>query len=385
MMVDINSTHNYTRPFHFKDHPESISLLITSLICVFTSVLYSFLIKKKLSGLNTIIKTILYFMAGGSFICNLIVSVNISLMYFWSLQNLIITCTMNRISHTVNYFNIIVSLALISQVRYYIAVKTSQIKAYNKKSLHYIIAAVYILSLGGVIIVINIGIHYGRAPIINKCSGRAEVDNTKYNIGLMIYGPFALMIVIINLIGDISMLFFIWKRKSQVSPAQLIPWKSISKSEDNDMAVPVHATALSVVSLIVIVIIISIVAKFNLASLDLAPVLLFALNRLWINVVIPYVMFFKIIKTKKPKPIIPKGLQMHEEDDVAAIECKDVNEEVNEMADLNLNINDRQKLGETNSRKKCQDFSNEVILDPKGLKFGLSNCTKESIEVPIMM
>ena len=156
------------------------------------------------------------------------------------------------------------------------------------------------------------------------------------------------------------------------------------------MAVPVHATALSVVSLIVIVIIISIVAKFNLASLDLAPVLLFALNRLWINVVIPYVMFFKIIKTKKPKPIIPKGLQMHEEDDEAAIEIKDVIEEVNEMGESD--INDCQKLGETDSRKNCMDFSNEVILGPKGLKFSGRNCTEESIElkpiiheVPIMV
>ena len=144
MMVDVNSTHNYTSPFHFQDHPfVSMSLLITSSICVFSSVLYSFLIKKKLSGLNTIIKTILYFMAGGSFISNLIVSVNISLMYFWQLQNFI-TCSLNRISLSVNYFNILVSLALISQVRYYIAVKTSQIKAYKKKILHYIIATVYL-------------------------------------------------------------------------------------------------------------------------------------------------------------------------------------------------------------------------------------------------
>ena len=40
-------------------------------------------------------------------------------------------------------------------------------------------------------------------------------------------------------------------------------------------------------------------------------------------------MLFKIIKTKKPKPIIPKGLQMHEEDDGAAIEYKDVNKKAN--------------------------------------------------------
>ena len=380
-MVDVNSTYNYTLPYNFNDYPFGfVTLHLSSLICVFASALYLFLIKKKLSGLNTIIKSILYFMAGGSFISNLISFVSLILMCFWKFQSFT-TCAMIQITRTVNYFNILISLALISQVRYYIAVKTSQIKVYNKKTLRYIIATIYILSLSLYLVSRIIAILYGRAPIITRCSGNPDIDNTKYQLSLMINGPLALLILIINLIGDFSMLLFIWKRKNQVSPAQLIPWKSVSKSEDDDMAVPVHATALSVVSLIVLLIIIAIGYELHF-SLFVSRLVL---NWLWMNVVIPYVMLFKIIKTKKPKPIIPKGLQMHEEDDVAAIECKDVNEEVNEMADLNLNINDRQKLGETNSRKKCQDFSNEVILDPKGLKFGLSNCTKESIEVPIMM
>ena len=143
MMVDVNSTHNYTWPYYqFKDNPfESISLNIASLICVFSSACYGFLIKKKLSGLNKIIRTILYFMAGGSFISNLIESLNISLMHFWQLQNFI-TCTVNMLSHTFNFFNILLSLALISHVRYYIAVKTSKIKAYKKKTLNYIIATI---------------------------------------------------------------------------------------------------------------------------------------------------------------------------------------------------------------------------------------------------
>ena len=322
-------------------------------------------------------------MAGGSFFSHLIVSVNISLMYFWQLQNFI-SCTMNRISQTANYFNILISLALISQVRYYIAVKTSQIKAYKKKTLHYIVATVYILSLSGAIIITIIGVLYGRAPIVTKCSGKAEVDNDKYRIriALMILAPFALLINIINLIGDVSMLYFIWKRKNQVSPVQLIPWKSVSKSEDDDMAVPVHATALSVVSMIVLLVTISIYTKLD-NSMVFAPVLLITLSSLWANIVIPYVMLFKIIKTKKPKPVIPKGLQMHEEDG------GDVNEEANEMADSDEN--EQQKFEETNSRPNSQDFSNEVILNPKGLKFE-SDYTNEHMElkritheIPIMV
>ena len=81
---------------------------------------------------------------------------------------------------------------------------------------------------------------------------------------------------------------------------------------------------------------------------------------------------------------------MHEEDDEAAIEIKDVIEDVNEMADSD--IKNCPKFGETDSRKYCLDFSNEVMLNPKRLKFSGRNCAEESIElkpinheVPIMV
>ena len=378
MVDDENSTHNYTEHFNMKDHPlESFTLLVSSSICACASALYLFLIKKKLSGLNSIIKSILYFMAGGSFISNLIAFVNLILMFFWQLQNFP-TCTMNRIITITNYFHILISLALISQVRYYIAVKTSQIKTYKKKTLQIMIATIYLLTLSVVIIAKIIDALYGSAPIITKCSGSADIDNTKYQFMLMIHGPLALLIVIINLIGDISMLIFIRKRKSQVFPVQLIPWKSVSKSEDDDLAVPVHATALSVVSLIILLLTIAILTILDY-SLVLVPVLVIALSRLWINVVIPYVMLFKIIKTKKPKPIIPKGLQMHEEENGNANEYNDVNEENNETA--NSVKNDQQKYGETNSRSNSLDFSNEVILNPIELKFDKYDCIDEHMEL----
>ena len=216
MIDEKNSTQNHTLHLNMNNHPlESVTLLVSPLICVFASALYLFLIKKKLSGLNTIIKSILYFMAGGSFISNFIAFVNLTLMIFWQLQNFT-TCTMSRIVTIVNYFNILISLALISQVRYYIAVKTSQIKAYKKETLKYIIALVYILSFGGVITAKIIAALYGRAPMIAKCSGSANIDSSKYPVGFMIIGPLALLIVIINLIGDISMLIFIKKGKNQV-------------------------------------------------------------------------------------------------------------------------------------------------------------------------
>ena len=366
-MVDINSTYNYTLPFNLNDDPfVFVPLHISSLICVFASALYLFLIKKKLSGLNITIKSILYFMAGGSFISNFISFVSCILMLFLKFQSFT-TCAVIQITRMIDNFNILTSLALISQVRYYIAVKTAQIKAYNKKTLQYIIIAVYILSLSLYFVFRLIAVLYGRVPIITRCSGNTDIDNTKYQLSPMINGTFALLILIINLIGDISMLLFIWKRKNQVSPVQLIPWKSVSESEDDDLAVPVHATALSVVTLIVLLTSLSIYTKLD-NSLVLAPVLFITLSKLWANVVIPYVMLFKIIKTKKPKPVIPKGLQMHEED----------GGDVNEMADSDKN--EQQKFGETNLRSNSQDFSNEVILHPKVSKFD-SDCTDKHMEL----
>ena len=380
-MDDVNSTDNYTFPFNLNNYPYVfVPLHISTLISVFASALFLFLIKKKLSGLNTIIKSILYFMAGGSFISNLISYVSLILMLFWKFQNFT-TCAVIQITRTVDFFNILVSLALISQVRYYIAVKTAQIKAYNKKTLQYIIIAVYILSLSLYFVFRLIAVLYGRVPIITRCSGNTDIDNTKYQLSPMINGTFALLILIINLIGDISMLLFIWKRKNQVSPVQLIPWKSVSESEDDDLAVPVHATALSVVTLIVLLTSLSIYTKLD-NSLVLAPVLFITLSKLWANVVIPYVMMFKIIKTKKPKLVIPKGLQMHEED------VGDAKEDANEMADSDEN--EQQKFGEMNSRSNSQDLSNGVILNQKGLKFDSDYTDKHlelkpvTHEIPIM-
>ena len=384
-MIDLNMTINYTLPFKYSDNPFVFGIsLLSILLCIFGSSIHIFCTKKKLSGLNNIIKSILYLMSGVNLISNLITLVNVILMYFWNLQNLT-TCTMNTLSFTISYFNTIISLAVISQVRYYITTKTSQIRTYSKQKLKHIIVAVYILSLGEVIITDYINILYGRSQNLRRlCFGITEVDNNKYRISLFVNGTFSILIIIINLIGDVSMWHFIWKRKHQVSPVQLVPWKSSSEVDSYDMAVPLHATALSMVSLIIVLI-----ALAAIAFLFDIVLYIILLIRLYICVVIPYILLSKIIKTKKPKLQIPKGLQMHEKVNGK----EDENEEADENMHPNINEQSRQsRSDQTSSRSNPFGLSNEVILDPKELKFNGNECSEESIElkpiihkIPIMV
>ena len=110
------------------------------------------------------------------------------------------------------------------------------------------------------------------------------------------------------------MSIFIWRRRNKVQPTQLVPWKSTSKKEDHDMQVPLHATALSLFSLIVVgSFVSSIIGSIDeLKTLNL--IIAEAFHKLWINIVIPYVMLFKITKTKKTHPVVPQGLQMHSDE-----------------------------------------------------------------------
>ena len=101
----------------------------STLVCVYGSILFLVLIRIKLSGLNSLIRSILYFMAIQDFVCNFALAICTSLMYFWRLQN-IATCLVSYTSYCIIRVGTLTSLALISQVRYYIALKTFHKKVY---------------------------------------------------------------------------------------------------------------------------------------------------------------------------------------------------------------------------------------------------------------
>ena len=252
-------------------------------------------------------------MAIESFFANLsLFIVSIFVLNVWHAQNLI-SCLIFELSNALRCFGTLISLALISQVRYFIALKTSKMKAYNKKKLQFFITTFCVFSFFGIIVAFIVCTLNGAAPLIDICTEN-EIDEEKTPWLFIIMCPFIILIVLSNLLGDILMLMFIWKRKNKIKPTKLIPWKSKSKAEENDMTVPVHATILSITSLIVMIISF-ILINFNVKGSPLLPnSIMFPLLSIYMNVVIPYVMLFKIIKTKKIYPSVPKGLQRYGEE-----------------------------------------------------------------------
>ena len=166
------------------------------------------------------------------------------------------------------------------------------------------------------------------------------------------------------------MLIFIHKRKTKVKPIQLIPWKSTSKKEENGLDVPVHATILSSLSFIITALMIIFSQKLWEAR-NIFQIIIFSFNQLWINLVIPYVMLLKIIKTKKSQPVIPQELQRHGEDEEA---------DGNDVCVENKNEIKEQNVQQSTSKKPqllipqdIQRYPNlpksnvEIVLDPKNL------------------
>ena len=109
---------------------------------------------------------------------------------------------------------------------------------------------------------------------------------------------------------------------------------------------------------------------------NIFQIIIFSFNQLWINLVIPYAMLLKIIKTKKSQPIIPQELQRHGEDEEA--EEADGNdiyvENKNEIKDKEQNeLQSTSKKPQLHIPQNIQRYQNlpkpngEIVLDPKTL------------------
>ena len=301
-MFELNSTdENYL----LANHPCAFTFMITSiLVGIIGSGVSVILIQNKLTRLNCLIKSILYFMAGQTFISSWIRLVITILMGVWHLQNFS-TCIILQISRHHIIFGNVASIATISQIRYYIALKTTQMKVYKKKTLQYCIVGVHFLVyVGGLLNNLLTG-WYGRLLSTNSCIG------SNYELGL--YWPFLMFRVVmllscifIGLIGDLCMMSLIWKRKNKVVPGQLIPWKS---TKEYDMAVPVHATLLSTVSFALFICLFVIGIRSDSINWILPSIL-----NIWIGLAIPFIIM-KVIKTKKQHPVIPHVLHMYDENE----------------------------------------------------------------------
>ena len=131
-----------------------------------------------------------------------------------------------------------------------------------------------------------------------------------------------------------------------IVPGQLIPWKSISKAEDYNMTIPVHATLLSIISL----------ASFTFGITFGILVFRISFGNIWSGLVIPFIIM-KVIKTKKAHPVIPPVLQMYDEnEDPKELEDDDDIRNGDFIQDENIVVNE------------CIQVSNQQLSIFKGSK-----------------
>ena len=132
------------------------------------------------------------------------------------------------------------------------------------------------------------------------------------------------------------------------------------------MNVPVHATLLSIISLLLIIFG-SQIAYRN----QKIPWITISLGNIWCGLVIPFIIW-KVIKTKKQNPVIPNVLQMHDENEDSQtlqgdqVRNKDFENNAS-IADVCIDVRgqliNQEKSG---NLEQCKENS-EVLIEPRKL------------------
>ena len=314
-------------------------------------------------GLNSIVKFLMYLIGGEMFAMNIIGLFTFAYMTIWQ-DHSFYPCTIFALTRYFNYQAQSASIALVSQIRFYIGWKATKTKKYSKKLIRGITLAVYlfgpICSGIGYLILAN----YGQLSGINTCMSIGVNDEGISLPTILINVPTILTYIIVGLVGDIFMVILIRKRKKMVDPRghQLVPWKSTTKGEEfYDMKIPIRATILSLVNLALAVFFIILVAFIldlqygrivvSISQVSACGAFLF--------------MIFKVIKTKKSAPKVPIGLQRHGEN-VDDLEDKvvDVSNE-HEVPASNQNTNESQMAQDLQSHEEPFE---ELVLNPLKLQ-----------------
>ena len=146
-MPESNSTKHQMDDIADQDFQGLIITEVFTFLLLITSVLFLYLIKKKLSGLNPLIKSILYFLAGFKITLNFIRLITVLVMLLWQLK-IFSLCMIPILVIHLTIFGTIVSLSMISNVRLYLAIQTSPLTTYKKKHIQYFMVIIYIVSFG---------------------------------------------------------------------------------------------------------------------------------------------------------------------------------------------------------------------------------------------
>ena len=145
----------------------------------------------------------------------------------------------------------------------------------------------------------------GYCPFTNSCAG---IEQWKPNHWMPIVTILTnLVCIITGLCGDLCMLVFMYQRKekhkkisgsSSVSIQKQRKMCSVSKNDKYNLTVPVHATILTLFTLVLFACLFNKCMKSGSADEKEIPWMLVAISQCWNGVVIPF-MVFKIFKSKK--------------------------------------------------------------------------------------
>lgn len=202
----------------------------------------------------------------------------------------------------------------ISFLRYYSVQKASKTRLVKAKTMALFICFGTITSYSIIISEMNFNDINGYFSFLSLCDHEdlQRPKNPLVVIGILSY----FTVIIIGLIYDVKLIIFVKKRGTQVqSEATLVPWKSSDESVSNDLQVPVRATVITIV-IILILFGLAVFAKYLMHGIDDSEF------HLWLQpiIMIPAAVFPVILvtltvkqqdKLKVSQP--PTALQFHDE------------------------------------------------------------------------
>ena len=283
-----------TKEYYFIAVITSVNVLVSA-VCL----LYILL---KLT-LNKYVKAILFVMAIQNIICSIVMTTLSAIIIttndqsFWTSQCILATITVQFRTHSL-------MTPLISVLRYAMALKASNAKMIKKRHVIYAITmCTFSPYFNAALNVIMNGRNYFYLDI--------EVQNMheyQLPIVLAIFNvPMSILLLSIGIFFDYKMFLFV-KKRNQIEPIQLVPWKSVSAEEkENDMDVPVRSTIISTVFIVSFCIVFSIYMVLN----HFWPIPIIV--SLYCIIPIPLTILFSVknAKSREGEAQPPRGLHFH--------------------------------------------------------------------------
>ena len=279
-----------------------LSLVTAPAIAMITAIASLVILNTSLKKLNKIIKSILIVFCSHTILTSSVVGI-MSLVSSYDKG----TCSVIFVFMKSTVMVTIENLALISYVRYHLAWKTNNNENFNMFLIVGLVLAMYSVEYICQILVVIFSTH----PYVIECSGIFQDSNKIPLIFTMIR---ILLALCIGTIYDVFLIKFLQKKNQSANgpgQAKLVPWKSSNHGE-YDFNVPISATAIAIMVLIISVAGFTIIFTWNQSqSLFLGlHFMSFALPSILLPLLLA--MSIRSIKKTKPLPLIPRGPMFHD-------------------------------------------------------------------------